>query len=114
GDRLLHRAAARTIVTTERLIPNEEVRARPMDTSIPYADGVVHAPWGAHPFSNPGSYLVDETHLAEYVRVAELARKGDRAAFDAWVARYVTGPAMHIDYLEEIGLRRLVALEEWA
>jgi glutaconate CoA-transferase subunit A len=114
GDRLLHRAAVKTVVTTERLVPNEDIRARPMETSIPYADAVVHAPWGAHPFSNPGGYLVDTEHLREYVRVAELARRGDHSEFDTWLARYVTGPATHLDYLETIGIRRLVELEEWA
>lgn len=113
GDRLLHRAAERTIITTERLVPNEEIRARPLETSIPYADGVVRAPWGAHPFSSPGHYLVDEAHLEEYLAAAGAARRGDRSALDAYFERYVTGPASHTDYLEAIGIRRLLELEEW-
>jgi glutaconate CoA-transferase subunit A len=113
GDRLLHRAATRTVITTERLVPNEEIRRRPIETSIPYADGVVRARWGAHPFSSPGHYLVDEDHLGEYVAAANAARKGDRARFDAYLERYVTGPASHVDYLEAIGVRRLLELEEW-
>ena len=32
--------------------------------SIPYADAVVHAPWGAHPFSSLGHCLFDEEHFA--------------------------------------------------
>lgn len=113
GDRLLHRAADRTIITTERIVPNEQIRARPELTSIPYADGVVRAPWGAHPFSSPGHYLVDEEHLGEYLEAAEEARRGDRTAFDAYMRRYVLGPASHLDYLEQIGVRRLLGLEEW-
>lgn len=114
GDRLLHRAAGRTVITAERIVPNEAIRARPYETSIPYADAVVRAPWGAHPYSSPGHYLVDEAHLKEYLDAAKAARKGDRGPFDAYLERYVTGPASHVDYLEEVGLRRLLELEEWA
>jgi len=113
GDRALHRAAARTIVTTERLVPNEHIRADPAKTSIPYADGVVRAPWGAHPFSSPGRYLVDEAHLSEYVAAATAARRGDRGPFDDYLQRYVRGPQSLVDYLEVIGIRRLLELEEW-
>ena len=113
GDRALHRAAARTIVTTERLVPNEHIRADPAKTSIPYADGVVRAPWGAHPFSSPGHYLVDEAHLSEYVTAATAARRGDRGPFDDYLQRYVRGPQSLVDYLEVIGIRRLLELEEW-
>jgi glutaconate CoA-transferase subunit A len=114
GDRLLHRAAAKTVITTERLVSNELIRANPLATSIPYADGVVRAPWGAHPFSSPGHYLVDEAHLSEYIGAAEAARKGDGAALEEYMERYVTGPASHVEYLEAIGLAQLLELEEWA
>lgn len=113
GDRLLHRAAKRTVITTERLVPNEAIRARASETSIPYADGVVVARWGAHPFSSPGHYLVDERHLREYVAAATSARKGDRGPFEAYLERHVTGPSSHVEYLETIGIRRLLELEEW-
>jgi glutaconate CoA-transferase subunit A len=113
GDRLLHRAAKRTVLTTEKLVPNEQIRADPAATSIPYADAVVVAPWGAHPYSSPGHYLVDEEHLNEYLAAADAARKGDDTAFKAYLETYVTGPATHTDYLERIGIRRLLELEEW-
>jgi glutaconate CoA-transferase subunit A len=114
GDRLLHRAAARTVITAERIVPNEEIRRRPLHTSIPYAGGVVAARWGAHPFSSPGHYLVDELHLQEYVGAATAARKGDAGPFEAYLDRYVTGPGSHVEYLEAIGVRRLLELEEWS
>lgn len=114
GDRLLHRAAERTVVTTERLVPNEEIRARPLETSVAYADMVVRAPWGAHPFSSPGHYLVDESFLQDYIAAAKLAGRGDRSELEAFLDRYVVGPESHVDYLERVGLRRLLELEEWA
>jgi glutaconate CoA-transferase subunit A len=113
GDRLLHRAADRTIITTEKLVPNEFIRARPQDTSIPYADAVVSAPWGAHPFSSPGHYLVDESHLNEYIDAVEQKFEGDRTALDGYFDRFVFGAPTHADYLEAVGIRRLLELEEW-
>jgi glutaconate CoA-transferase subunit A len=113
GDRLLHRASAKTIITTERIVPNETIRARAFETSVPYAHGVVRAPWGAHPFSSPGHYLVDEEHLSEYLATAHAARRGERAPFEAYLERYVTGPASHVEYLEQVGVRRLTELDEW-
>ena len=114
GDRLLHRAADKTVLTTEALVPNEYIRARPLDTSIAYAEGVVLARWGAHPFSNPGHYLVDEAHLTEYLSAANSARRGDGGPFKSYLRTYITGPGSHEEYLEAIGVRRLVALDEWA
>jgi glutaconate CoA-transferase, subunit A len=113
GDRALNRAADLTVITTERIVSNEEIRARVSETSIPYADAVLFAPWGAHPFSSPGHYLVDEEHIKEYVSAATEARRGDRDAFQRYLERYVTGPQSHVEYLEAVGLRRLLDLEEW-
>jgi glutaconate CoA-transferase, subunit A len=113
GDRLLHRAADQTVITTERIVPNEHIRAAPLETSIPYADAVVYAPWGAHPFSSPGHYLVDEAHLGEYVSAARAGVGGDRAPFEGYLQKYVTGPRDHIEYLERVGLRQLLGLGEW-
>lgn len=113
GDRLLHRAAEQTVLTTERIVPNEQIRARPPETSIPYADGVVSAPWGAHPYSSPGHYLVDEPHLNEYLEAAEAARNGDPGSLETYLARYITGPSSHVEYLEVVGIRRLLELGEW-
>jgi glutaconate CoA-transferase subunit A len=113
GDRLLHRAAKQTVLTTEKIVPNEQIRARAFETSIPYADAVLSSPYGAHPYSSPGHYLVDEAHLNEYLAVANAARKGDRSGFEAYLERYVTGPASHVEYLEQVGIRRLLELEEW-
>jgi glutaconate CoA-transferase, subunit A len=114
GDRLLSRAADSTIITTEKIVPNEEIRRNPLATSIPFADGVIPVRWGAHPYSSPGHYLVDESHLTEYVAAAQAACRGERQLFEAYLDRYITGPASHLDYLEAVGIRRLMALEEWS
>lgn len=113
GDRALHNAAARTIVQVETVIPVERTRAEPAATSIPYADAVVRAPFGAHPFASPGSYVEDREHLRAYVAAARAAGKGDGEALSRYLDRYVLTPTDHIDYLEQVGLRRLLSLSEY-
>ena len=114
ADRLLWRAANRTLVQVERIIANEEVRQRPERTAL-LASAVLRAPWGAHPFSSPGFYLEDRAHIAELVGAGRAwARDGDRAPLDAYLDRYVREPATHVEYLERVGLRRLLSLDEYA
>ena len=113
ADRLLWRAAGRTLVQVERVVSNEEIRRAPERTAL-LADGVVRAPFGAHPFSSPGFYLEDRAHIREIVEAGRAwARAGDRGPFEAYLDRYVRGPETHVDYLEQVGLRRLLSLNEY-
>ena len=112
ADRLLWRAATRTLVQVERVVSNEEIRRAPERTAL-LAHGVLRAPFGAHPFSSPGHYLEDREHIGELVEAGRrFARHGDRGPFQAYLDRYVRGPATHVDYLEAVGLRRLLSLHE--
>jgi glutaconate CoA-transferase subunit A len=114
ADRLLWRAANRTLVQVERVISNEEVRQHPERTAL-LASAVLRAPWGAHPFSSPGFYLEDRIHIGELVAAGRAwARDRDRAPFEAYLDRYVREPVTHVDYLERVGLRRLLSLDEYA
>jgi glutaconate CoA-transferase subunit A len=113
ADRLLWRAADRTLVQVEKIVSNEEIRRAPERTAL-LADGVVRARFGAHPFSSPGFYLEDRAHIAELVEAGRaFARHRDRGPFERYLDRYVYGPADHVQYLETIGLRRLLALDEY-
>jgi glutaconate CoA-transferase subunit A len=113
ADRLLWRAADRTLVQVERIVSNEEIRQRPERTAL-LASVVLKAPWGAHPFSSPAFYLEDRAHIAELVEAGRaFARRGDRGPFAAYLDRYVREPANHLEYLERIGLRRLLSLDEY-
>lgn len=113
GDRAMWRAADKTIVQVERVIPNEEVRKNPLHTSLYGVDAVVRAPYGSHPFAAPGYYIEDGDQIREYVAAANAyAKSADRGPFDAYLEKYVQRPASHLDYLEVVGIRRLVALHE--
>ena len=112
-DKTLSRAADMTIVQVEKIVTNEEIRKDPSKTTIPFADLVVHAPFGAHPFASPGFYVHDVNHLQEYVKAAEAFTKhGDRQPFDNYLAKYMFEPETHPDYLERIGIRQLYPLFE--
>lgn len=113
GDRAMARAARRVFATVDRVIGNHEVRRDPGSTAIPGVDGIVHAPFGSHPFASPGHYIHDETHLREYLAAANLLlRDDDPAPVQAYFDKWVRGPASHFEYLEAIGIEHLAGLEE--
>ena len=58
------------IVTTERLISNDEIRRTPNATVIPAfcVDAVCLVPYGSYPGNMPGVYFSDEKHLREWLR----------------------------------------------
>ena len=105
-EKLIAKASDHVIVTTEEIIPHEDVMADPTRTTVPglLVDSVVKLPYGAHPGSCPARYSYDEQHLAEY---AQLAREGKTAQY---IAKYVTGPKDHAAYLDLIGAARLMDL----
>ena len=114
GDRAHHRAAEKTIVQVEKVVPNEEIRKNPAETSILDANAIVRAPFGAHPMASPGFYLEDQEHLKEYLSIAnECSKEGDRSLFKEYLQKYIYGTRDNIEYLEIIGLRRLLSLYEF-
>ncbi|NKQ56115.1 CoA transferase subunit A [Amycolatopsis sp. K13G38] len=114
GDVAISAASERTFVSTERIIPSEQIRAAPWLTTIDGVTGVVRAPFGAHPFSAEGYYRPDEQHIRRYIAAAESwLRKDSRDGIDEYLDHYVLGPADHMDYLDRIGARRLFDLYEY-
>ena len=113
-DLFLQRAAARVVVQVEKIVPNEEVRATPWLTTIADADAVVRAPYGAHPFYSRGFYVQDRAFTKLYLDAATAAaQRDDRSALEDFLQRFVHEPLTHIDYLERIGIRALLALYEY-
>jgi glutaconate CoA-transferase, subunit A len=104
-DRMMGAAADRVVVQVERLVSNEVIRRDPERTVYWRDTTVVRAPFGTHPYSS-GGVIADEAHLSEFLGAV---REGE-SGLDAYLERYVRGPADHEAYLEEIGARRLVSL----
>lgn len=113
GDITMHTASAQTIVQAENIVPNENIRSTPFQTSITNTEGVVWAQYGAHPFASTGFYLVDADHLKEYVDAANAYRKGNEKRLEAYLREYIYEPQTHIDYLERIGIKRLLSLSQY-
>jgi glutaconate CoA-transferase, subunit A len=100
ADDDLVKAAKRVIITTEKLIPNEEIRREPNRTIIPYwtVDAVIEMPYGSYPGNMPGEYFSDEDHLKEW-----LAAEKDEDAFKAFIEKNIYSCKDHYDYLNKNG-----------
>ena len=96
ADLDLARAAKRVVVSTERLIPTEEIRRRPHLTSIPYycVDAVVVQRYGGYPGNVAYEYFSDEEHLREWLKA-----EADAGEFEGFLERYIYGVADFDAYL---------------
>lgn len=113
-DLFLQRAATTCIVQVERIVANETIRANPWATTIGRADAVVRLPWGAHPWYSRGAYVQDIAFLDDYLALAtRAAEHGEHAALARWIDHWCREPAAHVEYLERVGLRRLLTLHEY-
>lgn len=98
------RAAKRLIISTEEIIPTEEIRKYPDRTIIPYylVDAVVHAPFGSYPGEMAYVYGRDEAELKAWVEASK-TEEGSKSYLD----KYVYGVNGHDEYLKLIGEKRL-------
>ena len=75
---------------------------------------MIRAPYGSHPYSADGYYVPDADHINTYLKAAtSWLKTDDRAELDAYIAEFITGPVDHADYLERIGIRTLLSLNEF-
>jgi glutaconate CoA-transferase subunit A len=108
ADLDLARAARRLIVTCERLVSNDEIRADPSRTVIPFfcVDAVCEVPFGSYPGNMPYEYFSDEEHLRAW-----LAAERDPDSFRAFVDKCLYGTRDFHEYLTCCGgLSRLQEL----
>lgn len=114
SDGLIARASKKVVVQVERIVSNAEVKANFFETTIPavLVDGIVLAPFGGHPLSSQGYYREDEGYLKEYIAAANKFLKGAKEEFTGFAQKYIHGPKGLEDYLEAVGLRRLLSLME--
>jgi acyl CoA:acetate/3-ketoacid CoA transferase alpha subunit len=105
----LARASKTLIVSTEEIVPTEEIRRYPERTIIPYylVDAVVLAKYGSHPGEMCYRYWRDEEHLLQFYKDSADPEK-TRAYLDKWVY----GCQNHDDYVQKVGIERLKQLEK--
>jgi glutaconate CoA-transferase subunit A len=100
-------AARRVILTTERIVSNEQIRRAPDQTKVPFmaVDAVVEVPFGAAPHECYGLYEPLFGHLDAY---AAQLRPDPEAGIAAYLQRYFYEPRSWTDYLDRIGLDALL------
>ena len=92
-------ASDKVIITTERIISNDQVRRNPDRTSIPFfkVDAVVEVPYGCLPHECYGYYEPDFSHMDYYVEL--MMGKGPEGVKE-YLDQYVYAPESWTDYLE--------------
>ena len=99
-DPLIARAAKKTFLSAERIVPLTELKAdlRSIEITKLWVTGVVEAPYGAHPGVCYPEYGLDEAHLGEYSKAAASAE-----AFRGYLAKYVDNVPDQAAYLRLVG-----------
>ena len=97
-DSDLARAATTVIMTTEEIVPEEQIRLHPDRTLIPgvAVDALVHVPWGSYPHECYSLYDSEPDHFTVYVD--GIKRDGARGVAD-YLDTYVYAPKSWADYL---------------
>jgi glutaconate CoA-transferase subunit A len=104
-------ASKRVIISTEEIVPSEEIRRNPGLTTIPFyaVDAVVHAPFGSYPGTCPGSYASDTAGVFEAIRAA--ATDSVPAYADKWIHAFENDRQMLEALVGEAKLGELRAQE---
>lgn len=100
-DSIMARAAKKTILSAERVVPLSELKQDydHIEIGRMWVNAVVEAPYGAHPGNIYPEYrTVDEAHLAEYTKAS-----ADAESFKAYLNKYVLKVHDNDAYLKLIG-----------
>jgi len=96
-------AANRVILTTERIVSNDQIRRAPDQTKIPFfaVDAVVELPFGCAPHECYGAYEPMFRHMEYYVG---LVNADPVKGMQDYLDRFVYGPKSWTDFLDLIGI----------
>ena len=100
-------AANSVILTTERIVSNDQIRRAPDQTKIPFfcVDAVVEVPYGSAPHECYGLYEPMMGHMESYVaQVNAEPEKGMRE----YLERYVHGPKIWSEFLSLVGMGEIL------
>lgn len=101
-------AANKVILTTERIVSNDQIRRAPDQTKIPFfaVDAVVELPFGSAPHECYGVYEPMMRHMEYYVG---LVNKDPVSGTREYLDRFVYGPKSWTDFLDLIGMDEVLA-----
>jgi glutaconate CoA-transferase subunit A len=100
-------AANRVILTTERIVSNDQIRRAPDQTKIPFfaVEAVVEVPFGCAPHECSG---VNEPLFRHMDYYTSLVNKDPVKGMAGYLDQYVHGPKSWAGYLELLGLEILL------
>jgi glutaconate CoA-transferase, subunit A len=100
-------AAKRVLVTTERIVSNDQIRRAPDQTRFPFfvVEAVVEVPYGCAPHECYGHYEPFFKHMDMF---AELTRKDPERGSQEYLQRFFHDPASWNHALERMGLHDLL------
>jgi glutaconate CoA-transferase subunit A len=101
-------AAERVILTTERIVSNDQIRRAPDQTKIPFfcVDAVVEVPYGSMPHECYGIYEPAMNHLDAYVEQVN----GDPIdGMRQYLDKYVYAPNSWNEFLSLIGTEEMMS-----
>lgn len=100
-------AANRVILTTERIVSNDQIRRSPDQTKIPFitVDAVVEVPYGSAPHECYGRYEPFFDHLDMY---AAMTKKDPDAGVAEYLERFYFGPKNWTEYLTLMGMEQIL------
>lgn len=106
-DTDLAMAADRVILTTERIVSNDQIRRSPDQTKIPFfcVEAVVEVPFGSAPHECYGVYEPMIEHMNYYT---DLVNKDPVGGMKTYLDEFVFGPSSWSDYLGRLGLEELL------
>jgi glutaconate CoA-transferase, subunit A len=100
-------AANGVILTTERIVSNDQIRRAPDHTKIPFlaVEAVVEVPFGSAPHECFGHYEPLFKHLDDY---AARLRRDPEQAIRSYLERYFYTPKSWTEYLGLLGVEELL------
>jgi glutaconate CoA-transferase subunit A len=100
-------AANKVILTTERIISNDQIRRAPDHTKIPFlaVEAVIEVPFGCAPHECYGLY---EPFFKHHDMYAGMIRKDPAKGIGEYLDRYVYGPKSWTEYLNFLGMEELL------
>ena len=104
-------AANRVILTTERIVSNDQIRRAPDQTKIPFfcVDAVVEVPYGSAPHECFGAYEPMMKHMEAYVAQVN----GDPVGgMRDYLERHFHGPSSWNEFLSLIGMDEVIAASQ--
>jgi glutaconate CoA-transferase, subunit A len=100
-------AANKVILSTERIVSNDQIRRAPDHTKIPFfaVDAIVEVPYGSAPHECYGVYEPMIRHMEYYVG---LANKDPVAGMQEYLEHFVYAPKSWAAFLDLIGIEEVL------